>query len=95
MSHFPYTTMLSPCTWPRLRLFPEAAIEAGFFWTFESHAGPQGDAGTTFNSLHFSYFDSTLNAIPIFKRYLYLPMTGNNLHILPSKGKGLGPGSSL
>jgi hypothetical protein len=55
--------MLSPYALPHLRFFPEAEIEAGFFFfffTFQPHAGPSGDAGTMFNSLHFSYFDSTL-----------------------------------
>jgi hypothetical protein len=31
MLHFPYTAMLSPYALPRLRFFPEAAIELDFF----------------------------------------------------------------
>jgi hypothetical protein len=34
MSHFSYTAMLSPCVWPHLPFFPEAAIEAGFLLDF-------------------------------------------------------------
>jgi hypothetical protein len=53
--------MLSLCALSRLRFFHEVTIEAGIFWTFETNAGPQGDVGTMYNTIHFSYFHSTLN----------------------------------
>jgi hypothetical protein len=57
-SHFPHTAICYRHALPRLRFFPEAAIEVGFLWTFEPTTGPYGDAEPYLTQFTFLTFTS-------------------------------------